>query len=193
MNDKVQNTKSFLINTSCIILASTFSVCLVLSFIFIIIFWQPPPTKQEKILIYILLAVFLLFILTVFLFDGTGTVTFAENRIIFKKWLFSHRRYFLYSEIDKIIIFYGYVPMGLRRAGGHCISIYRKKKKNPTLNIEITYPIVSELMKHTEGIHIRIGYSSLFKFSKKHRELLWDYLKESQKKEILRRLAKKKK
>lgn len=192
MKDKIENTKTFLIKTSSVLLTVMFSVCSIISCILIITFSKPTPTEQEKLVIYIVFGILLLVLLTICLFDGTGTVTFADNRIIFKKWLFSHRRYFLYSEIAKINIFYGCVPMGIRRAGGHCISVYRKKKKNPTLNIEITYPIVCELMKHTEGIEICIGFSSLLKFSKKHRELLWNYLKESQKKEILMRLEKKK-
>ena len=191
MKDKIENTKTFLISTSIVLLAVIFAVFSVISCILIIAFFKP--TTNEKLVSYVVFGILILAILTISLFDGTGTVTFADNRIIFKKWLFSRRRYFLYSEIAEIVIFYGYVPVGIRRAGGHCISIYRKNKKNPTLNIEITYPIVCELMKHTEGIDIRIGYSSLLKFSKKHRELLWNYLKESQKKEILMKLEKKKK
>lgn len=191
MKDKIEETKTFLLATSIVLLTIIFAVYAVVSFILVIAIFKP--TEQEKLVIYIVLGVLLLFILTIYLFLGTGTVTFTKDRIIVKKWLFSHRRYFLYSKIEQINIFYGYIPIGFRRASGQSVSIFCKKMKNPVIHIEITYPLIAELMKHTEGIRIRVGYSSLLKFSKKHRALLWDYLRNSQKEEILRRLKKKQK
>ena len=191
MKDNIQKSKTFPLTISNVLLTIIFAILSVLSCALIIVFYQP--TENERLVIYICCGVMLLFIFTLFLFLGTGTVRFYEDRIIVKEWLFSRRRYLLYSEIDQINFFYGYVPTGLRSASGQCISIFRKKRKNAVINIEITYPIAVEVLKHTEGISIKVGFSSLLKFSKKHRELLWDYLKESQKQEILSRVDKKKK
>ena len=190
MDEREEKRKTYLTVTSCVMLSVVLSVFLVLMAILIIIIFRP--TQRERILIFASFGVMLLFILTIFLCEGTGTVKFMDNRIVVKRWLFSRRRYLLYSDIDYISIFYGYIPMGYRRAGGQQISIFRKKGKNAVINIEITYPIVIELLKHTQGIRIRVDYSSLMKFSKKHRELLWGYLRESQKEEILKRLNKRK-
>lgn len=107
---------------------------------------------------------------------GLGTITFCEDGIIYKNSLFSRKQKIYYNEATKVQIDYKNYPRGLKSAAPKRIYIIEKDKIR--CQIDISLGIIKELLKHIEKSKITISFfENLHGFPKKHRKLLYEYLK----------------
>ena len=115
---------------------------------------------------------------------GGGTISFCEDRIIYKNSLFSRRQEIYYSDITKVLIDYQNYPKGLKSAIPKSISIMVNGKVR--CQTDISLGIIKELLKHIDKSKIRVSFfENLCGFPKKHRRFLYEYLKtEKQKRTV---------
>ena len=115
---------------------------------------------------------------------GLGTITFCEDGIIYKNSLFSRKQKIYYNEVTKVRIDYKNYPKGLKTAAPKKISIMEKDIIR--CQTDISLGIIKELLKHIEKSKITISFfENLYGFPKKHRKLLYEYLKTEKQKRII--------
>ena len=121
---------------------------------------------------------------------GLGTITFYENKIIYKNSLFSRKKNIYYNDVTKVQIDYKNYPKGLKTAAPKKISIMEKDIIR--CQTDISLGIIKELLKHIEKSKITISFfENLYGFPKKHIKLLYEYLKTEKQKRIVAESLKK--
>lgn len=115
---------------------------------------------------------------------GLGTINFYEDRIVYKNSLFSRKQEISYHDITEVIIDYQNHPKGLKSAVSSKIYIIEKRKIR--CHTDISFGIIKQLLEYIEKSKITVSFSEeLYGFPKKHRRLLYEYLKTEKQKRIV--------
>ena len=116
----------------------------------------------------------------------SGTVTFEENDLLYRRKFYKRQEKIGYDYINKVFVSFEYHVEDPTRYSGRRIVLFHGKEV--LCQFELNYALLRELRKHIDQKSFEVvDFDFQISLSKRYKILLWDCFTEKQKKKILKK------